>query len=125
MAITTNELLWIAGRLLLGGLFVVGGLHHLGSIAGLTQAIAARGMPMAKVVLLTGTAWQSVAGLALIFGIYTFWAAWALIIFALAASILMVNFWDMQDTARENAVRAWQSNSAIIGGLLIAAAHSS
>jgi putative oxidoreductase len=125
MTIETAELLWIAGRLLLGGLFVVGGIHHLFSIPFLTQAIAGRGMPAPKFVLLLGTAVQTIAGLALMVGVYPFWAAWSLIVFTIAASILLVNFWDMEGQAREGAIRTWQSNAAIVGGLLIAAAYVS
>jgi putative oxidoreductase len=124
MAIDGNAVLSIMGRLLLGGLFVYGGIHHLFNISGLTHAIAARGMPAAKTVLLFGTGLQTIAGLALILDVYTYWAAWSLIVFTIAASILLVNFWDMEGEAREGAVRAWWSNSAIIGGLLIAAASS-
>ena len=119
-----QSILWFVGRLLLGGLFVFGGVHHLFHISALTQAVAARGVPAPKFVLLAGTALQTIAGLALILGVYPFWAALSLVLFTLAASVLLVNFWDMQDAAREGAVRTWQSNLAIIGGLLIAAAHS-
>jgi putative oxidoreductase len=125
MAIETAELLWIAGRLLLGGLFVVGGIHHLFSIPGLTHALAGRGMPAPKAALLFGTAWQTLAGLALMFGIYPFWAAWLLIGFTIVASIVLVNFWSMEGQAREDAIRTWQTNTAIVGGLLIAAAYAS
>ena len=125
MDVATNNVLWIAGRLLLGILFVYGGIHHLFSISVLSQAIAARGMPAAKAVLLLGTALQTIAGLALILGVYTYWAAWGLIVFTITASILLVNFWNMEGAARGDALRTWWSNSAIVGGLLITAANSS
>ena len=119
-----QSILWFVGRLLLGGLFVFGGIHHLFKIPALTQALAGRGIPAAKLVLLAGTALQTLAGLALIFGIYPLWAALALIVFTIVASVMLVNFWDMQGPARDGAIKTWQSNLAIIGGLLIAAAHS-
>lgn len=119
------SILWFAGRLLLGGLFVVGGIQHFFALSGLTQAMAARGIPAAKLVLLAGSIFQIVAGLALIAGIYTFWAALGLVAFTIVASAMLVNFWDMQGPARDNAIRVWQSNLAIIGGLLVSAAHSS
>ena len=119
-----QSILWFVGRLLLGGLFVFGGIHHLFNIPALTQALAGRGIPAAKLVLLAGTALQTLAGLALIFGIYPLWAALALIVFTIVASVMLVNFWDMQGPARDGAIKTWQSNLAIIGGLLIAAAHS-
>jgi putative oxidoreductase len=59
------------------------------------------------------------------FGIYPFWAAWLLIGFTIVASIVLVNFWSMEGQAREDAIRTWQTNTAIVGGLLIAAAYAS
>ena len=89
-----------------------------------TQAIAARRIPAAKLALLSGTAFQIVAGLALIFDFYPTWAALGLVAFTVAASVLLLNFWSMEGPARDNAVNAWQSNLVIIGGLLVTAAHS-
>ncbi|MBX4927950.1 putative oxidoreductase [Rhizobium binae] len=112
----------ILGRLLLGGLFVAGGIHHFFVIVPITDAIEARGVPFAKWVLLSGSVFQNAAGLLLMLGLFVTAAAFALIIFTLAASVMLLNFWDMEGTARDSAVNSWKSNMAIIGGLLTAAA---
>ena len=124
MPAESQTILWFVGRLLLGGLFVVGGIHHFFILPGITQALAARGVPAAKLVLLSGSVFQILAGLALICGLYPAWAALGLVAFTVAASVLLVNFWDMEGPARANAITTWQSNLAIIGGLLVAAAFS-
>lgn len=115
---------WIAGRFLLGGLFVVGGVQHFFSLETLSQAIAARGLPAPKAVLVFGSLFQIICGLAFVIGLYVQWAAIGLILFTLLASVLLINFWDMAGAVRETAVRNWQSNLAIIGGLMIAAAYA-
>ena len=115
---------WIAGRFLLGGLFVVGGVQHFFSLETLSQAIAARGLPAPKAVLVFGSLFQIICGLAFVIGLYVRWAAIGLILFTLVASVLLINFWDMAGAVRETAVRNWQSNLAIIGGLMIAAAYA-
>ncbi|MDC9811747.1 MULTISPECIES: DoxX family protein [Rhizobium] len=112
----------VLGRLLLGGLYVAGGIHHFFVIVPLTDAIEARGIPFAKWVLLFGSIFQIVAGTLLILGLFVTAAAFGLIVFTLAAMIMLLNFWDMQGTARESAINSWKTNMAIIGGLLIAAA---
>jgi putative oxidoreductase len=122
--IDTAEALWIFGRLLLGAYFAAAGVHHFSAIAPLTQAIAARGVPAARVVLLTGSIWQIVAGVLLILGIGAPWAALGLVVFTILASILFLNFWSMDGTSRANAVGTWKTNLALIGALLVAAAHS-
>lgn len=114
----------VVGRLLLGGLFVAGGIHHFFVIVPITDAIEARGVPFAKSVLIAGSLFQIAAGLLLMLGLCVVPAAFGLIIFTLAASVMLLNFWDMQETARDSAINSWKSNMAIIGGLLVAAASA-
>lgn len=124
MPAESQAILWFVGRLLLGGLFVVGGIHHFFILPGITQALAARGVPAARLVLLSGSVFQILAGLALILGFHPAWAASGLVVFTLAASVLLADFWDMEGPARASAINTWQSNLAIIGGLLVATAYS-
>ncbi|SCB59394.1 putative oxidoreductase [Rhizobium aethiopicum] len=112
----------VLGRLLLGGYFVAAGIQHFFVIVPLTDAIEARGVPFAKWVLLSGSVFQIAAGLLLMLGLFIATAAFGLIVFTLAASVMLLNFWDMQGTVRESVINSWKSNMAIIGGLLIAAA---
>src|SRR4051812_4239229 len=112
----------VLGRLLLGGLYVAGGIHHFFVIVPLTDAIEARGVPFAKGVLVLGSIFQIVAGSLLMLGLFVTAAAFGLIIFTLAATVMLLNFWDMQGTARDSAINTWKTNIAIIGGLLITAA---
>lgn len=116
--------LLIAGRILLGGVFVVAGAHHFFILPGVTAAMKARGVPAARLVLITGSVFQIVTGLLLALGVYVIWAALGLVLFTVTASIMLLNFWDMDGPARESAWNGFQANMAIIGGLLIAAAQS-
>lgn len=124
MATDLESVLWLVGRFLLGGLFVVGGIHHFFSLTGLTQFMASRGVPAAGLVLIVGSVFQALAGLALIVGFQAFWAAIGLVAFTFIASAIFLNFWGLQGEARSNAIKGWQSNMAIVGGLLVAAAHA-
>lgn len=118
------EFMEIIGRVLLGGFFAVAGIRHFFEVPGITRAIAARGMPFPKATLLIGSIFQTVAGAALMLGQYPFWAALALVVFTLAASVLLVNFWSADGEARSKGIATWQANAALIGGLLIAASSS-
>jgi putative oxidoreductase len=117
-----SQFLLVLGRVLLGGLFVLGGIHHFFIIPPLTSALAARGVPAARLALIGASVFQIVAGLLVMFGQYVAPAALGLMLFTIVASILFLNFWDLEGSARENARNGFQTNVAIIGGLLIAAA---
>ena len=118
------ELLRVVGRVLLGGLFVFGGIHHFFILPAVTSALAARGVPMARVALIAASVFQTLAGLLLMLGLWMAPAAIGLVVFTLIASFLLLNFWDMEGPARDAARTGWQTNLAIIGGLLIAAAQA-
>lgn len=121
----SNEMAVVAvalGRVLLGSLFVLGGVPHFFALEPLTQALKARGLPAPRLCLIVGSVFQIVAGALLIFGLFVQFAALGLVVFTLVASILMVNFWSMAGEARESMKKVFTSNLAIVGGLLIAAA---
>ena len=118
------DVLWILGRLLLGLYFAAAGIHHFSAIEPLSQSMATRGVPAARAVLLTGSIFQTVCGVALILGFWPAWAALGLVLFTIVASIIFLDFWSKEGAARESAVGTWKTNLALIGGLLIAAAHS-
>ena len=117
------DLIVLAGRILLGGMFVVAGLRHLMIVPVLSVAVATRGVPFPRAILLAGTAFQIGAGLALVLGFFTSWAALGLILFTIVASVLLVNFWDKEGEERIALTNAFQTNIGLIGGLMISAAQ--
>ena len=125
MPITIPDLLWMLGRLLMGAHFAAAGIHHFGAVEPLTATMAARGVPAAKAVLLTGSVFQTVCGVALIVGFYPQWAALGLVLFTIVASLVFLDFWNKQGAERAGAIGTWKTNLALIGGLLIAAAYAS
>jgi putative oxidoreductase len=110
------------GRILLGALFVIGGIPHFSALEPLTQVLKARGLPAPRLCLIVGTVFQIVAGALLMFGQFVPFAALGLIVFTLVSSVLMVNFWSLTGEARQKMKNIFMSNLAIVGGLLIAAA---
>lgn len=116
------DLIVPAGRILLGGMFVVAGLRHLMIVPVLTMAVEARGVPFPRAVLLAGTGFQIAAGVALVLGFLVTWAALGLVLFTIAASLMLVNFWDKEGEERIALANAFQTNIGLIGGLLLAAA---
>ena len=121
MSTEAAEVVRVIGRLFLGGLFVAGGIRHFFILPVLTQVMSARGVPSPRLVLVVGSIFQFVAGLLLMLGIWIAPASLGLVLFTIAASIMLLNFWDMEGPARETAMNGFLSNVAIIGGLLLAA----
>ena len=113
----------VIGRVLLGAFFIIGGLSHFPELDPVSSAMKARGVPFARATLIIGTIWQILFGAMLVVGFYTTIAALALALFLILATIMMLNFWDLPaGPQRDGAYRGFQSNVALLGGLLVAAA---
>ena len=89
-----------------------------------TQAIAARGVPFPRLVLLAGSSFEFACGRAADRWTWGPAAAFGLIVFTIAASIMLLNFWDMEGYARFNTMNAWLSNIAVMGSLMVTAAQA-
>ena len=111
----------VLGRFVLGAFFAYGGFTHFLALDPITQAMAERGVPQPRLVLIAGSLFQIVFGLLLAFGIAVPAAAIALIAFTVVASMMLVDFWNRQGPERMALRNVFLSNLAIIGGLLIAA----
>jgi putative oxidoreductase len=116
--------LLIAGRILLASLFICAGIKHCFLAKVIVPMIATRGIPYPRAVCLLGSAFEFAAGALLALGIEVFWASLGLAAFTIGATVMLVNFWDMEGPPREQALMSFQYNVAIVGGLLIAAASA-
>ena len=119
-----THVLIIVGRLLLGGLFVLGGLTHFFVLRLMTRQMAERGIPLPGPMLIAGSVFQAIAGLAVMAGWVVPLAAGSLIAFTVVSSCMMMNFWDMSGEKRLSAIDGWTSNLGVIGGLLVLAGLS-
>ena len=118
----TPDALIIVGRVLLASLFVAGGIRHFRILPALTEILRVRGVPFPHIAIIAASLFEAGAGLLLALGIMVFWAAVGLIAFTIAAGLVMLNFWDQQGEQRAASITFWQSNIALIGGLILAAA---
>jgi putative oxidoreductase len=116
-------LLVTIGRVLLGFLFVAGGLRHIMLFSAIAKDMNKMGLPLPRFTLAAGTAFQITAGTLLALGMCVSPAALGLIAFTIVASVMMLPFWTMNGDARTAAYLNWLSNAGVVGGLLLAAAH--
>ncbi|MER9296999.1 DoxX family protein [Mesorhizobium sp. M0621] len=112
------------GRLLLGGAFVFAGLRNIQNAAFLTQLMAARGVPQARLVLWLGIVLQVAAGMLVIAGLWTAIAAAVLLVFLIVATPMFHNFWDHQGPDRASRINGFVGNVALSGGFLSLIAQS-
>ncbi|WP_420006453.1 DoxX family protein [Arenibacterium sp. LLYu02] len=90
-------------------------------LAGTTTEVAALGLPLPLPTALATIAVQGGASLCLILGFRPRWAAVALILFTLAASLVAHPFWALPPAAFLPNFAAFTANMGLIGGLVLAA----
>lgn len=112
----------LLGRFLLALLFVVGGFSKIGGFDGIAGYIGSKGLPLPQLLAVGTIVLEIVAGLALIAGLKARWAAAALAVFTLLATLLFHNYWAMPVDQQRIQYLLFSKNIAVIGGLLMVVA---
>jgi putative oxidoreductase len=117
-----NPLLLLAGRVLLGLLFVYFGYLKMMNIGGTEQYFTKWGFPMPQVTAWVAVLFEVVGGLMIILGWKTRWAAWALALYVVIATAVAHRFWTYEAAQAFNQTSHFFKNVSIIGGLVYLAA---
>jgi putative oxidoreductase len=108
-----TQYLPFAGRVLIGGIFILSGLSKLGSYAGTTAAIASVGLPLAPLGFLVAIAVEIGVAFLLLIG---YRARIAAIILAVWSVVTAIFF--HRNFADQNMMIHFMKNLMIAGGLL-------
>ena len=109
----------IAGRVLLGLLFVVSGFGKVTGFSGTAAYMASKGMPMAEVLLVGAIVVELVGGLMLVAGFKARWAALAIAAFLVPTTLVFHNPLGPDAQAQ---MTQFLKNLSILGGMLYVAA---
>lgn len=119
---TFKSPLILAGRVLLALMFVLGGYRKLTHLEGTANYIAAAGLPAPGLLAVLVGLFELCAGLALVFGFKARWAALALGLFTLIASLMFHKFWAVAADQQSVQYLLFMKNMAVAGGMFIVAA---
>jgi putative oxidoreductase len=108
----------VLARILLALMFILAGLNKFGNLAGTAGYIASGGLPLAMPLAVLTAALEVLGGVMLVVGWQARWAALALALFTLLASLLFHNFWAMPADQAYLQQLMFLKNLAVAGGLL-------
>jgi putative oxidoreductase len=112
----------VVARLLLAAMFVISGFGKLGNIGGTAAYIASAGLPAASLLAAGAGLLELVAGIALVIGFQARWAALALGVFTLLASVLFHAYWAAPAAQAYVQQLMFMKNLAVAGGMFLVAA---
>src|SRR5436190_3454979 len=117
-----SDVVWLFGRILIGGIFVQSGFQKLMGLDAFAASLARNGIPaaIAPVLAPIGAGVEFVGGLAVVFGLMTRYAAVLMIVFVIVATLISHRFWELQGPDRRTQTVQFAKNVAIIGGFLFA-----
>lgn len=123
-----NQLLAFAARriapALVGLLFLVAGYNKIGAFDYVAGWMSAMGLPATSLLLALTIALEIVAGMMLILGVKTRWAALALAAFLIPTTLIFHNFWAVDAAQYQDQLTAFLKNLAILGATLMVAAQT-
>ena len=119
MNTTLNDVCTLAGRTLLALIFIVSGFDKITGFAGTAGFMASKGMPMADVLLVGTIAVEFLGGLMLLVGWKARWAALAIFLFIIPATLIFHNPAGLTGQEAQNQMINIMKNLAIMGGMLM------
>lgn len=115
----------LIGRVLLGLIFVLAGFGKLSNPAATVGYMTAYGMPYANLLVWPAGLVELGGGILLLVGWHARWAATALILFVIPATLIFHQFWSVDAAQAQMQQINFLKNLAIIGGLLYVVAYGS
>lgn len=113
----------LAARALMSAVFLVAGVRKIMIWGPQVAYFTKLGFPAPEFFTVVAIAVELVAGLALLVGWRTKWAAWLLALFVLIATFMAHRFWEFDAAQAANQMNHFLKNLAIVGGLLFVAAN--
>lgn len=117
------ELLFLLGRILYGGFFVLNALNHFTKTGMMAQYAGSKKIPSPKYAVWLSGLFILFGGLGILLGVYVQWAVLLLVVFLVVVSLTMHNFWTVQDPMQKQMEQVqFLKNMALLGAALMALA---
>ena len=113
--------LLLLARVFIAALFLVAGTRKLLAYAATAGYFAKLGFPAPEALAVLAIVIELGAGLMLLAGWRTRWAAWLLVVFVVVATAMAHRFWQVEPAQFANQLNHFLKNIAIVGGLIFVA----
>lgn len=114
------EYLFLLGRILFGGFFLVNSYRHLTGASAMAPYAASKGVPAPKMAVLGSGLLLAPGGLSILLGLKPKWGVLFLALFLIPVSFAMHNYWaDKDPQARQMNQIQFHKNLALLGAALM------
>lgn len=114
------QILFLIGRILLGGYFLYSGYNHFKNLAGMTGYAAMKKVPLARVAVIVSGVMLTLGGLAVLLNRFAILGMCLVILFLIPTTIMMHAFWkETEPNAKMMERVQFMKNLGFIGALLL------
>jgi putative oxidoreductase len=114
------EEIFLAGRILVGGFYLLSAFHHFSELGSLARYAGLLGVPLPTVAVAVAGILLAVGGLTLILGVYPDIGIAALVLFFVPVTVIMHPFWaDRDPSMRQIDLVNFGKNLALLGSSLM------
>jgi len=111
--------MFVLGRVLFGGFFVLGGINHFQHLGMMSGYVASKGVPAAKLGVIVSGLLIIAGGLLVIVGWHVRIGLACIVLFLVPVTVLMHNYWVETDPMQQLNQRVnFQKNVALLGAAL-------
>jgi putative oxidoreductase len=111
--------LFLLGRIIAGGYFVMSGVEHFMNLARLSRVVAAHGVPMPELAVVGAGVLLLLGGLSLLLGMVPRLGVAALVLFLVPVTFVMHRFWNYEGARRVAEMVNFTKNLALLGSVLM------
>jgi len=110
------QYLFLAGRILYGGFFLLAGIDHFRYVSMMAPYAGSKGIPAPRLSVLGSGALLVLGGLSFLLGVRPTWGALFVTLFLVPVSLLMHNYWAVTDpTGRLQEMTNFKKNVGLLG----------
>ncbi len=111
---------FLIGRIIFGGYFIYNGVNHFIGFGMMSQYAKMKGVPFPAIAQGMTGLMLLLGGLSIVFGIYPFVGIVLLVAFLVPVSLMMHNFWKLEDPQLRMADKInFTKNMALLGAVLM------
>jgi len=109
----------LIGRIFLAAMFVFSGFSKIMGFSGTVGYIASKGLPLPEVLAAIAILIELGAGLAIVFGWKTRWAALAFVVLLVVITPIFHNFWAVAPDEKMAQLINFEKNVSILGAMIL------
>ncbi len=115
-----TDILFLVGRLLLGGYFVRAGINHFMHAEMMAGYAGSKGVPASKMAVVGSGILALLGGLGITLGVYVTYAVACLVLFLVPVTFMMHAFWKVQDPMQKMSESInFYKNMGLLGAILM------